>query len=240
MEIIPAIDIKDGACVRLFQGDYSQTTIYDQDPVEVAQRWANQGATRLHIVDLDGAKAGHPVNTHIIQAIARTIDIPVQLGGGMRTTKTIAQALDMGVARVILGTIATQDPALVQTLLTRFGSDHIIIGIDARDGYVATSGWTTSTRIQATELVATMATIGVQRIIYTDISRDGTLTEPNFTATVDLVRPNGPAIIASGGVADVSHITRFANTGVEGVIVGRALYTGAINLVDAMHAVSRI
>lgn len=240
MEIIPAIDIKDGMCVRLFQGDYNQTTIYDQNPVEVAQRWAEQGATRLHIVDLDGAKAGYPINTHLVQAIAHAVDIPVQLGGGMRTANNIAQALDIGVARVIVGTIATQDPALIQTLLARFGKDHIIIGIDARDGYVATSGWTTSTHIQAADLVDTMATIGVQRIIYTDISRDGTLTEPNFAATAALVRPNGPAIIASGGVADVSHITRFANTGVEGIIVGRALYTGAINLPDAMHAVSRI
>jgi phosphoribosylformimino-5-aminoimidazole carboxamide ribotide isomerase len=235
MEIIPAIDLKDSLCVRLYQGDFDRTTVYDEDPVAVAQRWVVQGATRLHIVDLDGAKAGHPVNTDIVRDIVQAVDIPVQLGGGMRCEEDIAAVLEMGVSRVILGTAAVNEPALVERMVQRFGSS-IIIGVDARDGYVAIDGWTEATFLRATDLIDQMADIGVQRIIYTDISRDGTLTEPNYAATSALISPGGPAIIASGGISHHDHLLQLARLGVEGAIVGRALYTEAIDLATAIDA----
>lgn len=235
MEIIPAIDLKDGKCVRLYQGNFAQATIYGDDPVAVAQQWVAQGATRLHVVDLDGARSGHPVNTDAVLAIARAIDVPIQLGGGLRTAADIAAVLALGVTRVILGTVAVQDPALVERLVSRFG-DQIIIGVDARNGQVAITGWTELAHVHATDLVDQMTRIGVQRIIYTDIARDGTLTEPNYAATAALVQPAGPAIIASGGVSHIDHLRRLATTGVEAVIIGRALYTGAVDLPTALAA----
>jgi phosphoribosylformimino-5-aminoimidazole carboxamide ribotide isomerase len=235
MHIIPAIDIKDGACVRLYQGDFAQATVYGTDPAEMARRWVEQGATRLHVVDLDGAKAGHPVNMDAVRAIVQAAGVPVQLGGGLRNEADIAAALDAGVVRVILGTVAVRDPAFVERMIERFDSS-IIVGVDANDGRVATSGWTELEQTQAAELVERMAQIGVQRIIYTDIARDGTLTEPNYAATGALVRPGGPAIIASGGIAHTDHLVRLAALGVEGAIVGRALYTGAMTLPGALAA----
>lgn len=237
MEIIPAIDLKDGKCVRLYQGDFTQATIYGEDPVEVARRWAAQGATRLHIVDLDGAKAGRPVNTDAVLSIVRTVNIPIQLGGGLRRETDIVAALALGVERVILGTSAVRDPALVERMIDRF-EGSIIVGVDARDGQVATTGWTELAQLQATELVEGMAQRGVQRVIYTDISRDGTLTEPNYAATAALVRPGGPAIIASGGISHIDHLLRLASIGVEGAIIGRALYTGAVDLPTALAALN--
>lgn len=242
MELIPAIDLKDGACVRLYQGDFAQATIYGTDPATVARRWAAEGATRLHVVDLDGARAGHPVNMDAVRAIVAAVrtargglGVPVQLGGGLRTETDVAAALAAGVARVILGTAAVHDPNLVALLIARFGSG-IIVGIDARDGLVATAGWTELATVQATDLVEQMAGLGVQRIIYTDIARDGTLTEPNYAATSALVRLGGPAIIASGGIASINHLHRLAALGVEGAIIGRALYTGDIALPAALQA----
>jgi phosphoribosylformimino-5-aminoimidazole carboxamide ribotide isomerase len=235
MHIIPAIDLKDGQCVRLYQGDFDQATIYGNDPADMARRWVAQGATRLHVVDLDGARAGQPANTDAIAAIVNAVPVPVQLGGGLRSESSIAAALAIGVERVILGTVAVRDPAFVEQMITRFGSS-IIVGIDARDGRAAVSGWTELEHIQATDLVDRMALAGVQRIIYTDISRDGTLTEPNYEATSALVRPGGPAIIASGGIAHINHLIRLAHLGVEGAIVGRALYTEAIVLPAAINA----
>lgn len=235
MEVIPAIDIKDGCCVRLYQGDFAQSTVYSEDPVEIAQRWVAQGATRLHLVDLDGALAGHPVNIDTIIAIVRAVPIPVQLGGGLRTETAAHAALALGVARVILGTAAIEDPEMIARLVARSG-DAIVVGIDARDGLVKTAGWTEQIAIQATVLAKRMAAAGVKRLIYTDISRDGTLTEPNFAATAALVRTGGPAVIASGGVCRVEHLVRLAADGVEAAIVGKALYTGALDLSTALLA----
>ncbi len=235
MEIIPAIDIKAGQCVRLYQGDFEQATVYDDDPVAVARRWIELGAQRLHIVDLDGARSGHPVHVDVISAVVRAAGVPVQLGGGLRDEEAVRAALEIGVARVILGTAAVRDPDLVARLVERYG-EAIIIGVDARDGLVATSGWLNTEPIQAADLVQRMAALGVRRFIYTDISRDGTLTEPNYAATAALVRPGGPAIIASGGVGTVEHLKRLAALGCEGAIVGRALYTGALSLREAIAA----
>lgn len=236
MDIIPAIDIKDGRCVRLYQGDFAKSTVYAEDPLEVAHRWVELGATRLHLVDLDGALAGHPVNTDTIIAIVHAVSVPVQLGGGLRTEAAAHAAISLGVARVILGTAAVEDPDMIGRLASRFG-EAIAVGIDAKDGLVKTAGWTEQLPIKATDLADRMAGVGVQRIIYTDISRDGTLTEPNFAATAALVRPGGPAIIASGGVCAIEHLQRLAALGAEAAVVGKALYTGALDLREAVTAV---
>lgn len=234
MDIIPAIDLKDGKCVRLYQGNFAQATVYGEDPVAVARQWVDQGAKRLHVVDLDGAKHGRPVNTAAVLAIVRAVPVPVQLGGGLRFEKDIVAALALGVERVILGTTAVRDPELVARMVARFDRS-IIVGVDARDGLVATAGWTELAPIPAPDLVVQMAQAGVARIIYTDIARDGTMTEPNYLATAALVRPGGPAIIASGGVAHLDHLRRLMTIGVEGAIVGKALYTGAISLPEALQ-----
>lgn len=233
MEIIPAIDIKDGRCVRLYQGDFAQMTVYADDPVAVARQWQAQGASRIHVVDLDGARTGRPQNVDAVLAITQAVQIPVQLGGGLRREEDVAAALALGVERVIIGTVAIVETELVARLLERFG-ERIIIGIDARNGMVATDGWTVTSTIAATDLAGQMVALGARRFIYTDISRDGSLSGPNFTALAELVKPDGPAIIASGGIAKLDHIRQLAQIGVEGVIIGKALYTGAIYLPEAI------
>lgn len=235
MELIPALDIKHGRCVGLYQGDFAQETIYAEDPRAVALRWVEQGARRLHLVDLDGALAGHPVNTDTIVSIVRAVPVPVQLGGGLRTEAAVHAALSLGVERVIVGTMAVQNPDMVARLAARFG-EAIVVGIDARNGVVATDGWIEEVPLQAVDLARYVARQGVQRIIYTDITRDGTLTEPNCPATAALVWPDGPAIIASGGICKVEHLRQLAAAGVEAVVVGKALYTGALQVGDARLA----
>lgn len=235
MELIPAIDLKDGRCVRLFQGDFAQSTVYGDDPVAMAQRWVEQGATRLHVVDLDGARNGRPTNTDAVLAIVQAVSVPVQLGGGLRREEDVDAALALGVERVILGTAAVDQAELVARLLARFG-ERLIVGVDARGGKVATAGWTSTADVWAVDLVRHMADMGVRRVIYTDISRDGTLTEPNFDALAELIWPGGPAIIASGGIAEVAHLRRLAALGSEGAIVGKALYDGKFDLGDALAA----
>ncbi|MFV9504848.1 MAG: 1-(5-phosphoribosyl)-5-[(5-phosphoribosylamino)methylideneamino]imidazole-4-carboxamide isomerase [Oscillochloridaceae bacterium umkhey_bin13] len=237
MELIPAIDLKDGRCVRLYQGDFAQSTVYSDDPVATARCWELQGAKRLHVVDLDGARNGRPANSDAVLAIVRGITIPVQLGGGLRREEDVSSALALGVDRVILGTAAVAQIDLVTRLVQRFG-ERIIVGVDARDGWVATEAWTTTANLRATEMVAQMAELGVARIIYTDISRDGTLTEPNFAALSELIQANGPAIIASGGIATVEHLRRLADLGAEGAIVGKALYDAKIDLSAALAALA--
>lgn len=238
MEVIPAIDIQDGKCVRLYQGDFARVTVYDEDPLVAAQRWVAQGARRLHIVDLDGARAGRPVNGHAIEAIVRAVPVPVQLGGGLRNEPAVRSALRMGVERVILGTAAVGDPQLIAQLVAQYG-EAILVGVDARDGMVATSGWTETAAVRAAELVDRMAALGVRRVVYTDIARDGTLEEPNYEAIAALVRPGGPAIIAAGGVGRLAHLQRLAAIGVEAAVVGRALYTGDLRLPEALGALRR-
>lgn len=235
MEIIPAIDLKEGRCVRLYQGDFTQTTVYSEDPVAVAREWVQLGATRLHVVDLDGARTGRPVNTATVLAIVRAVPVPVQLGGGLRREEGVVAALDLGVERVILGTSAVREPAMVERMVARF-HESIVIGIDARNGQVAVEGWTELSEVSASELIVQMVALGVNRIIYTDISRDGTMTEPNFAAFERLVQLQGPSIIASGGIAHVDHLRRLAEIGVEAAIVGKALYTGAFSLPEALEA----
>ncbi len=236
MEIIPAIDLKGGKCVRLYQGDYSQETVFSEEPTEIARRWQSLGARRLHIVDLDGAAKGELCHASLIAEIARAVHIPLQLGGGLRRIEAIARALELGVARAILGTVAIEDHALIQDACRRFGN-RIIVSIDARDGYVAIHGWQERTAVTAIELVERMASLGVGRFIYTDIARDGTLTEPNFGAVAELVAKTSLPIIASGGISSLEHIKKLAQLGVEGAIVGRALYTGDLDLRQALRCI---
>ncbi|MDO8671018.1 MAG: 1-(5-phosphoribosyl)-5-[(5-phosphoribosylamino)methylideneamino]imidazole-4-carboxamide isomerase [Dehalococcoidia bacterium] len=236
MIVIPAIDLRDGKCVRLFQGDYSQTTVFAPNPVEVARRWQAEGARWLHVVDLDGAAIGQPANLEVVREIVKAVDIPVQLGGGIRSLETINSVLGMGVRRVILGTAAVEDADMVTAACQQFGG-AIMVAVDARDGLVATRGWIQKTDIMATDLVRRMRELGVARVLYTDIARDGTLTEPNFEAIRELVSSVDVNVIAAGGVSSVAHILRLREIGAEAAIAGKALYTGDLSLPEALMAV---
>ena len=235
-EVIPSIDIRAGRCVRLYQGDYGRETVYDDDPLVVARRWAAFGPPRLHVVDLDAARMGTPVNHGLIIAIARALPIPVQVGGGIRDEAAARRYLDAGLARVVLGTAAVQDPEFVERLVTR-DAESVVVAVDARDGIVRTEGWTVSGEVTAVELVSRMTALGVRRFLYTDIARDATLTEPNFTTLRELAASTSAAVIASGGVARVEQLPRLAAAGAEGAIIGRALYTGDVDLAGALRVV---
>ncbi|WP_107668014.1 1-(5-phosphoribosyl)-5-[(5-phosphoribosylamino)methylideneamino]imidazole-4-carboxamide isomerase [Cyanothece sp. BG0011] len=239
MDVIPAIDLLEGRCVRLYQGDYEQSQVYNENPVEVARQWADEGATRLHLVDLDGAKQGHPVNLDTIEAIVRAISIPVQVGGGLRDRQSIAQLIELGVDRTIVGTVAVENPSLVNELCQAFPG-KIAVGIDARNGKVATRGWLETSEVLATDLAQQMAEFGVSAIIYTDIHRDGTLQGPNREALRELANHINIPVIASGGVSslsDVLGLLALEPIGVTGVIIGKALYTGDVSLTEAVRAV---
>jgi phosphoribosylformimino-5-aminoimidazole carboxamide ribotide isomerase len=233
MEIIPAIDIRGGRCVRLHQGDYSKETVFSEDPVAVALEWQRQGARWLHLVDLDGAAKGGPVNMPTIEAIVSKVNLFVQVGGGIRDETTVSRLLDLRVRRVILGTAAVESPEMVAELCRKFG-EAVVVGIDARDGYVATRGWLQDTGITALELAKRMAGLGVKRLIYTDIKRDGTLTSPDFRAIERMVKGVDLPIIAAGGISRLGHLVELKKLGVEGAIIGKALYTGDIDLKQAL------
>jgi phosphoribosylformimino-5-aminoimidazole carboxamide ribotide isomerase len=239
MDVIPAIDLLEGRCVRLYQGDYARSQVFNDNPVEVAKQWADQGATRIHVVDLDGAKVGQPVNTKAIEAIVAAISVPVQVGGGLRDRIGVTQMLDAGVHQVILGTAAVEEPTIVESLCAEFPG-KIIVGIDARKGWVATHGWIETSEITATDLAQQMSELGVAAIIYTDILRDGTLIGPNLDALRELAAKISIPIIASGGISsmtDLLSLLALEPLGVSGVIVGRALYTGNISLKEAVQAI---
>lgn len=239
IEIIPAVDIRDGKCVRLYQGDYDQETVFSDDPVEVALEWQSLGAARLHIVDLDGAATGELYNLDIIKEIASALLIPTQLGGGIRHLETVKQMLKVGVERIVLSTVAVEDPKMVEEVCHSFG-ERIIVGVDARGGHIAIHGWRQQTELGVLKFVRSMIKRGVKRFIYTDISRDGTLTEPDFTTVAELVNTIRLPIIASGGISSLSHLKLLKQLGVEAAIVGRALYTGDINLKQAIDAVNQM
>jgi len=233
MEIIPAIDLKGGKCVRLYQGDYSKETVFSVDPVATALKWQEQGARWLHLVDLDGAAAGEVRNTQAIEDIVKNTSLDVELGGGIRRADVVEQLIKLGVKRVILGTVAVEQIELTRRIIKKFG-EAIVVGIDARDSYVTTHGWMKISTMTVLELSQAMAAIGASRIIYTDVKRDGTLTEPNYDTTAELVRTLKIPVVASGGVSSIEHIRKLAALGAEGVIIGKALYTGDIDLKEAL------
>ena len=237
-EVIPAIDLRGGRCVRLFQGDYARETVYG-DPLEMARKWESLGASRLHVVDLDGAKLGQPVNHVVVESICFGVKIPVEVSGGIRDMDTIELAFARGASQVQLGSVAVQRPDLVRQAVRRWGPD-IVVSIDARDGEVRTDGWTVGSGLPALQFARTIAGAGVTTIMFTDIGRDSTLTEPNFEALEELVRTLPQCrIVASGGVAQVAHLVRLGEIGCAGAIVGKALYEGAVDLPEALAAVER-
>ena len=236
MEVIPAIDLRDGRCVRLFQGDFNQETVFSDDPLAMALSSQEQGGHRLHVVDLDGAVQGKPVHLEVISAIVRSLDIPVQVGCGIRDLATAGAWLGAGVDRVVIGTAAVRDPDMVREVCRKHGSQRVVVSVDAKDGLVALQGWKETSAVTVLELANQMSQIGVVRLLYTDIARDGALTGPDIETNTKVAKETGLAVLASGGVASVEHIKELLTTGVEGVIVGRALYTGAVNLSEAVAA----
>ena len=236
MIIYPAIDIRGGRCVRLTEGRFDAETVFADDPAEMALKWAGLGAEFLHLVDLDGALAGEGKNVPVIERILQSVSIPVQLGGGIRNLETIEKLLSLGVTRLILGSAAVKNPALVEEACKKYPG-HIAVGIDAKNGEVAIEGWGKGSGVAATELAQKMAAYGVETIIYTDISRDGMLSGVNVEATAALARACGVPIIASGGVASIEDIRRVKAVeadGVQGCIIGKAIYTGAVDLKEAL------
>ena len=236
MEVIPAIDLRGGRCVRLVQGDYNRELVFSDDPVETAKRWEAAGATRLHVVDLDGAREGRPVNDAAVRAIIASAGVPVEVAGGVRDIESVQRWVDAGADRVVLGTAAVRRPELAEEAHRAYG-ERIVVSIDAKDGLVAAQGWEETTDVRAEELLRQLAAAGVPRFIYTDISRDGTLTSPNYDAVEAMVKASSAKVIAAGGVAEVSHLVRLSELGAEGAIVGLALYDGRIDLAEALAAV---
>ncbi|WP_303690580.1 1-(5-phosphoribosyl)-5-[(5-phosphoribosylamino)methylideneamino]imidazole-4-carboxamide isomerase [Megamonas hypermegale] len=237
MIIFPAIDIRGGKCVRLIKGDFNQETVFSDRPEIMAKKWQDEGGKYLHLVDLDGALAGKSQNLATVEMILKTVDIPVELGGGIRTMENIETVLDMGVSRVILGSVAVKNPQLVKDACKKYGSERIVVGIDAKDGIVAVDGWGVSGNVEAKELAKKMALGGVKHIIYTDISRDGTLSGVNAQATAEIARYSDVKVVASGGVSsieDIKLLKQYEADGIEGVIVGKSIYTGSLSLPEAL------
>ncbi len=236
-EILPAIDLRGGRCVRLLQGDYARETVFSDDPVAMARRWVEAGARRLHIVDLDGARSGRSGNLEVIRRIAAAVPLPIQLGGGIRDRAAVLAALEAGVQRVILGTtLVTGDPAAVDVLLAEFG-ERAVIGVDARDGRVAVQGWTEMTDRDAVELAQELEWRGARRLVYTDISSDGMLAGPNVEGIRRMAEALSIPVIAAGGVSsaqDVRQLSALEPLGLEGIIIGKALYTGAVRLEELL------
>lgn len=236
MIVIPAIDIRDGKCVRLLQGDFDRTTVYSDDPVYMARKWQEKGAERIHVVDLDGSRTGRPQNRDVIKRIAREIDVPLQVGGGIRDIETVSDYIEMGVGYIIVGTVALKDRAFVIEACKRF-NDSLILGIDARDGKVAVEGWTESTNLTPLEIARSYEGCGLAAIVYTDIRRDGMETGINIESTKELAESVNIPIIASGGVAgidDIGKLIEVEASGIMGVITGKALYEGTLNLEEAV------
>ena len=239
MDVIPAIDLLGGKCVRLYQGDYDQSQVFNDNPVVVARQWVDEGATRLHLVDLDGAKEGTPVNMSVIADIVQAVNIPVQVGGGLRNRQRVVDLFSAGVRYAILGTVAVESPQLVAELCEEFPG-QIIVGIDARNGKVATRGWLETSEIEAIDLGQRMAKAGAAAIIYTDIHRDGTMQGPNIQALREITSAISIPVIASGGISsltDILGLLALEPLGVSGAITGRAIYTGDLSLKEAVQAV---
>ncbi len=226
MIVIPAVDLLDGKCVRLLQGDFSRKTVFSEDPVSVAEHWAEVGAPMIHMVDLEGARAGRPQQLDLLRAIARAVKVPIQWGGGLRDMDALQAAFDAGAYRAVISTVVVEDPGLAAAALARFGPARLAVSIDARHGRLAVMGWQQLTEVRAPEAATRLADMGFTTVIYTDVERDGTLTEPNFSSIERLLAIGHLQVIASGGISRWSHLERLAALGCAGAIVGRALYTG--------------
>lgn len=237
MLVYPAIDLLNGRCVRLRQGDYSRETVFSDDPAAVARKWVELGADRLHVVDLDGAKAGGPVNGAIVRKIVEAAGVPVQLGGGLRTDADLAAAFDWGVRWAVLGTRALQSPEWVRETATRW-PDRIVLGVDAKGGFVATEGWLEVSRVRAVDLATQVCDAPLAAVVYTDIAKDGMMSGPNFEALREMQDAVPRPVIASGGVCTLDHVRRLIADGTPGCIIGRALYEGSIDLSEVI-ALSR-
>ena len=238
MIIFPAIDLRGGKCVRLIQGDFDKETVYSDDPQATALKWQNMGAKFLHVVDLDGARKGSPQNLDAIKKILSAIKIPIEVGGGIRTLNDAEKLLNLGVRRVILGSVAVENISLVEEAVKKFG-DKIVVGIDARDGLVAVHGWEKSSAVKANELAKKIVAAGVKTIIYTDISKDGMLSGVNAEIFSELQKFSGAEVIASGGVKSIEDIRALKAAKIAGVIVGKAIYTGALDLKSAIEIAER-
>jgi phosphoribosylformimino-5-aminoimidazole carboxamide ribotide isomerase len=239
LEIIPAIDLKQGRCVRLVQGQMDKETLYFDDPLEAARLWVSRGARRLHVVDLDGAKDGSPRNVSVIERIVQGVAIPVQVGGGIRTQEDVVRYLELGAEKIILGTLVCQDPSYVERLAEIY-PHKILLGLDAKEGYVAIRGWQDVTRVRAVDMIKRYPRIPISGIIYTDILRDGTLVGPNLQAIEEACTMSPFPVIASGGITtkeDLAALSRLVRLGLAGAIVGKALYSGRLNYREALQAV---
>ncbi len=241
MIVIPAIDIRGGTCVRLLQGDFERTTVYSDDPVDMAKKWQEKGAARIHVVDLDGSRTGRPQNREVIERIVREIDVPLQVGGGIRDIETVGRYIEMGVGYCIVGTVALKDRGFVIEACRRF-NNSIILGIDARDGKVAVEGWTEDTILTPLEIARSYEGCGLAAIVYTDIARDGMETGVNIEATKELAESVNIPIIASGGVSGIGDIEKLIDvekSGITGVITGKAIYEGTLDLQEAVAMTRR-
>jgi len=237
MDVIPAIDLRGGKCVRLYQGDYARETVFDDDPLSVLRRFEATGATRVNIVDLDGARDGTRTNAGVVAEMAAAATIPLQVSGGIRDVRTAAALVEDGVARVVFGTAAVEAPHEVQAAISDLGTERVVVGIDARDGLVATRGWTASAGIRALDMVRNMADLGVSRIQYTDINRDATMTHPNFAAVAEILDNTTCRILIAGGISSIGDLIKLKELGVDGAVLGQAIYTGAVDLTEAVSAI---
>ncbi|WP_018132077.1 1-(5-phosphoribosyl)-5-[(5-phosphoribosylamino)methylideneamino]imidazole-4-carboxamide isomerase [Effusibacillus pohliae] len=239
--LYPAIDILGGKAVRLLRGDYDEQTVYHDNPVDAARQWVGQGAEFIHVVDLDGAKAGSQQNRPVIEQIVKSVPVPVQVGGGIRNGETLEALFSLGVARCILGTAAVREPDFAKQALVEYG-ERIVIGLDAKNGWVAVNGWLETSDVSAIELGRQLKEWGATRVIFTDIARDGTLSGPNLAANIELAEQTGLKVIASGGVKetnDLLQLVKYRHVGVAGAIIGKALYTGSIRLQSAAEQVKQ-
>lgn len=239
MILLPAIDMKDNKCVRLTQGDFSRVKVYSDEPFEVAKKWVGEGAEYLHLVDLDGARNEGLINKPSIEKIIRNIDIPVQIGGGIRSEEKVKNLLELGVDRVIVGTIAVENKKLLEKLVLEYGGDKIVVSIDAKDGYVAVHGWEVVSSINSLELCQELEEMGVQTIVYTDISKDGMLEGPNFEIYKILSEKTSLKIIASGGISSISDLIKLNEMNIYGSIIGKALYDNRIDFKGAMQCLQK-
>ena len=234
MDIIPAIDIKDGKCVRLFQGNYSKEKVFGNNLLEIASKWIDLGAKRLHIVDLDGAKHGSQKNISIIKKLVEFSDIPLQIGGGVRKFSDAKYLFELGVDKIIFGPSAVKNPNEIVSTIEKFGSEFVIVGIDAKNGMVQTNGWLFESELKSNILFNNMINLGVEQFIYTDVTRDGTLSEPNYQQIIEILENFKVKLTVAGGVANINQLVKLKNIGVDSAISGMALYEGKINLKEAI------